>query len=353
MHEADLVLPRSDWYLDNVLLADERRPWQRRWAEVARNMDEEGTAQRLSAGQGFVLTPAQAGEAGVTAAEIRRHIRAGRWWQPRRGVLSPVQLATPVRDDPKALHEHERRRHAITATAAALVRSGQVISGRSASVLHGLPTLAVPDVPELTAGPFVTTGRQPRAHLWAASLEADDVTAWYGAAVTTVARTIVDCARHDRRDGIMAADAALHAGLVTEAELDTALQRAAGWPFVRRARRVVELADGRAESPLESITRLRIADGGLPVPDLQVWIDDPWTGSRYRVDGLWVEQRVVLEIDGRDKYSREELRREVDREHALRRLGYRIIRVMWDDVVRQWGRTATRIRAELASSPLV
>ncbi|TAM90649.1 MAG: DUF559 domain-containing protein [Jatrophihabitans sp.] len=179
------------------------------------------------------------------------------------------------------------------------------------------------------------------------------MTFWNGTAVTTVARTVVDCARHDRRDGLMVADAALRDAIVTAAEIDKSLERATGWPFVRRARSVLALADGRAESPLESLTRLRIAESGLPVPDLQVWIRDPWTGRRYRVDGLWAEQRLVLEVDGRDKYVGQELQREAEREHALRRLGYRVIRVMWNDVIREWPRTLALIRDALAASPPV
>ena len=239
--------------------------------------------------------------------------------------------------------------HAVAATAAALVRPGQVISGRSGAVLHGLPTFRVPAVPELGAGPALRPGRAGSAHLWTATLGGVEVTSWFGAPVTTVARTVVDCARHDRWDGIMAADAALRDGLVTPAELERAVSRAEGWPYVRRARAVIALADGRAESPLESITRLRVAESGLPVPELQVWIRDPSSGRRFRVDGLWRDQRVVLEIDGGGKYTREELRREVEREHVLRRLGYRIVRVMGDDVIRRWSRTLGWLRRELAA----
>ena len=50
-----------------------------------------------------------------------------------------------------------------------------------------------------------------------------------------------------------------------EAALRRAVHRARGWPGVRsRASCVVELADARAESPLESLTRLLVIDHGLP-----------------------------------------------------------------------------------------
>lgn len=347
MLEADLVIPPPDWYLDHVLLAGEQRPWDRFWDGVAARLHAGGACERRAARQGFVLTCAQSRQDGLDPASRRRLLYRGSWWQPRRGVVAPFALPLVDANDRGQLALAQRRQHVLAATAAALARPGQVISGRSSAVLRGLPTFAIPTVPELGAGAELRPGRGPRAHLWAATLSAEDVDDWYGAAVTTVARTVVDCARHDRLDGIMAADAALHDGLVTEAELEKALERAAGWPFVRRARSVIELADGRAESPLESLTRLRIAGSGLPLPDLQVWVDDPWTGRRYRVDGLWAAQGLVLEVDGRDKYSRAELQRQVEREHALRRLGYRIVRVMWEDVVQHWPRTVTWLRSEL------
>ena len=347
MLEADLVVPPPDWYLEHVLLAGERRPWDLFWDGVAARLRAGGACEQRAAQQGFVLTCAQARQDGPDPASQRRLLYRGTWWQPRRGVVAPFALPLTDATDRAQVALAQRRQHVLTAAAAVLARRGQVISARSAAVLRGLPTFAIPAVPELGAGPDLRPGRGPRAHLWAATLAADDVDDWYGAAVTAVARTVVDCARHDRLDGIMAADAALHDGLATEAELEKALERAAGWPFVRRARGVIELADGRAESPLESLTRLRIADSGLPVPDLQVWIEDSWTGRRYRVDGLWADQGLVLEVDGRDKYSRAELQRQVGREHALRRLGYRIVRVMWEDVVTHWPRTAARLVTEL------
>jgi uncharacterized protein DUF559 len=181
-----------------------------------------------------------------------------------------------------------------------------------------------------------------------AALAADEVTTWYGAAVTTPARSLVDLARHNRRDGLVAADAAMRELGLRAADLDAALARARGWPGVRRARGVLRLADPLAESPLESITRLACHDAGLPVPELQVPIHDPATGRTDRVDALWREQRVILEMDGKVKYTGQELWREKRRQERLSRLGYAVVRVLWTDVVHNWPTTLVRIRAALA-----
>jgi hypothetical protein len=240
-----------------------------------------------------------------------------------------------------------RRRHALAAAAAALRRRGQVVSGRSAAILHGLPTELVPPVSELTVAPPTTLGNRGAAHLYSATLTIEDVTTWFGAPVTTVARTIVDSARHSRRDGLMAADAALREQLVRADELACALDGAAGWPGIRQAREVVSLADPRAESALESVVRLALHDAGFPAPDLQAEFYDPRRDRTYSVDLLLREERLIIEADGRGKYTDDEPWREKRREARLRALtGYQVERILWEDVKpANWPETEQRLRS--------
>jgi very-short-patch-repair endonuclease len=205
-------------------------------------------------------------------------------------------------------------------------------------VLHGLPVFALPPRPEVTDRRQNGLGHRPASHVHGASIVADDVTAWFGVPVLTVARTLVDLGRHDRRDAIMAADAALREGLVTPAEIATALSRATGGPGVRQARAVLALADPRAESPLESLVRLVLHDDGFPPPDLQRTIGGD------RVDMVFDEQRLILEIDGLDKYRLTTMAEEKRRERRLRRAGYRVERLTWDEVVRDWPQTRRWLR---------
>jgi very-short-patch-repair endonuclease len=131
-----------------------------------------------------------------------------------------------------------------------------------------------------------------------------------------------------------------------------------GLPVLRRRRpgvtaavRVLELADARAESPLESLTRLLMIDAGLPPFEPQ-GVVATYRG-RYRVDFLFRTRRVVVEADGLHKYRgdpdalppREKLRQE-----AIERAGYRVVRATWDDVVRQPAETIARIQRALWSS---
>jgi hypothetical protein len=116
-------------------------------------------------------------------------------------------------------------------------------------------------------------------------------------------RTVLDIARESGvAHGLVAADSALRLGLTTPQRVGAALAMTRGWPGGRNATRVVELADGRAESALESLSRLRIAEAGLPLPELQVritWANGAWIG---RVDFYWDEFGVVGEADGMRKY---------------------------------------------------
>jgi hypothetical protein len=162
-----------------------------------------------------------------------------------------------------------------------------------------------------------------------------------------VARTVVDQARVSRRDGIIAADAALHESLATAAALRAELARAAGWPGVRQAREIVALADGDAESPLESLVRLALHDDGFPPPKLQRWI------AGYRVDFLWPEYRLILEADGRVKYTGDEGWLEKKRQLALHRTDHVVERVVWEDVFEGWPAFSRRLRELMAASPLV
>jgi very-short-patch-repair endonuclease len=336
--------PDPDWYVDHVLAYAEpggapapggpaarwQAWWKCRWQDAA-----EAAPARLARDQGFVLTTAQARSCGWTANDLRREVRRGRWSAPARGVVSPVTV--PADGEPQRAG---RRRHALAVTAAALRRRDQVVTARSAAILHGLPTLAVPATPELTARRAITLGHRTRAHVHCATLRDCEIGSWFGAPVGDVARTVLDLARHDRRDAVMAADAALRENLVTRAELDSALDRVASWPYARQARSVLALATDLAESPLESVVRLALHDAGFPAPELQAEIDG------FRVDFLWRRQRVILEADGKLKYSGDELWREKRREMQLRRLGFVVVRITWPDLL-QWREFTSELAAEL------
>jgi hypothetical protein len=198
-----------------------------------------------------------------------------------------------------------------------------------------MPVLALPERPELDAGPSATAGRLERAHVRRRDLAVEETELWFGVPMTTIPSTIVDVARRDPRSGLMAADAALHESVLRPEALDAALQRQARLLGTRRAREVLSLARDLIESPLESLTHLALHDSGLPPPELQRWVRGA-DQRRYRVDFLWRDSRLILEADGRAKYTDAERWREKRRDLALSRAGLFVARVTWRDVVHEW-----------------
>src|SRR5205807_703561 len=112
-----------------------------------------------------------------------------------------------------------------------------------------------------------------------------------------------------------------------------ALHACRRWPGRRLAQAAIDEADGRAESPLESISRFRLVRAGVPRPELQV--ERVESGLRYRFDFYWRAQRVVGEADGLTKYSSVELlRTEKRRELAIQDCGLEVVRWSWDEIWR-------------------
>lgn len=288
-----------------------------------------------------VVTRADAFTAGLSPAAVRHRIAAGRWetLRIRRGVyLDPAGLLGD--GDPWT-------RHAVD-TAAAIAGLGvPAVAGHlSAAVLHGLPAVRPLDGVTLLSD---KTDGCPRGYrglrLRAAELPPGHVGVVSDVPVTTIARTVVDLARAlPFVDGVVLADAALRRG-TTRGELAQVAAECTRWPGVRRARQVIDFADPRAETPLESRARVMFHLHELPAPDLQVPIGDE-QGLIGVADFLWRAQRTVGEADGLLKYADPAiLRGEKIRQERLERAGFQVVRMLWDDVTRVQERTVGRIRA--------
>ena len=147
----------------------------------------------------------------------------------------------------------------------------------------------------------------------------EDLTAVQGIKVTTPIRTAWDLGRLRNRDRAMVAlDALL--GLNTF-ELDDML---AGVERFRRERGVVQLrelaplADARAQSPAESVMRLRWLDGpNLPPPTPQVPVFDAAGNEIFHLDLGIPEIKFGAEYDGEQWHSSDE-----DKKYDARRRGW-------------------------------
>jgi len=298
-----------------------------------------------------LFTTAEAIAAGYGPSEIRGLCATGRWARLRRGVLiSAADLAAV---------ERQGSRHAVNCLAVlmSLGRSTAFVSHGSAARLWRLP---VPRLLDPTIR-LTDTEQWRRGRDWrmvCAPLHPSE--RWRSGPIrlTSAARTLVDCAREwPLEDGVIAMDAALLAERTTLEELRSASARVHHWPGASRAVRAASLADGRAESPLETRTRLRIVGAGLPTPTLQVEIH---AGGRLVgvLDGWFEEAAVAVECDGQVKYTDPWRGRTPDRvlweekrrEDELRSLGIGFVRVADVDVrPGRWPGVERRLRELLAS----
>lgn len=284
----------------------------------------------LAAAQGGLFTRKQALASGYRGAQIRA-LTAGEWVQVRRGVYA-------VRTAYDALTPAGR--HVLQAAAYALAsRLSPVVSHRTGALAHSLPLLgSSPAVPQLTRAPRSVDDTSRTEGLYVASLSEADRTTVGGVPVTSLARTACDIARTSPlRHGVVVADAVLRR-LVPPEDLLAVATAQRRWPGGTRAVQVARLADGRAETPLESLTRLAYLQEGLPAPESQIEV------LRHgvlvaRVDFLFRGQRTIGEADGMGKYDEPgALRLEKRREEDLRRCGLDVVRSTWDDVWRAAGR---------------
>lgn len=110
----------------------------------------------------------------------------------------------------------------------------------------------------------------------------------------------------------------------------------AGRSSSRRAKKVLTLLDPRSESPLESVSRLRLHETSLPRPELQTDILTLTGLLLGRVDFYWDEFGVVGEVDGLTKYREDPIgttMRERRRQGLMDELGLIFVR---------WGRSDLR-----------
>ena len=288
---------------------------------------------------------------GVPPPLMRSLIRSGQLVRMRQGAYATRSAVDWAGADPVRVHVLD-----VRAARATLSGSGDAVASyQSAAQLHRLSLLTSPPkgVVTLTLPPDRKRNRAKPADVvfHASQLPKEHVTRLYDLPLTTVARTVSDLARTlPFMDAVVMADSALNQEKTTKPELHQVLKECApGWPGVRQARRVVDFADERAESPLESAARVVFAEAGLEPPELQVTIHGEKAQFAARVDFLWRAQKVIAEADGLVKYNdRKDLLDERERDHQLREAGYTAVHFTWREIFQTPEEVIARIRNALA-----
>lgn len=272
---------------------------------------------RIEEARAMLRSRAQLEASGLTTRDITSRVRAGMLVRVDRGWYAD---ASAWRDS------YAEGRHMMRVLAAEARRTGEsdlVFSHTAAAVIWPLPLF------RLEPKRVHLSGRRASGHVRASdpliarhevAVSDADIVERDGLRCTSLARTVADMLRAASAETALAlADAAFR----TEAYDDSTgrydddaaasfrAQIAARLPQgargVRGARRILEMADGRAASPGESVSRLYLLDLGFARPRLQVAIPSP-RGSSYYVDFGLDDVDAWGEYDGEGKYLDSEMR---------------------------------------------
>jgi very-short-patch-repair endonuclease len=209
--------------------------------------------------------------------------------------------------------------------------NGGVLSHESAALHHGFQVVTRPLLPHVTIGRH----RHRRATDLACILHWADLPG--SEPVTAPLRTVLDCARSlPFGEALAVADSALRVGSVRAASLMAAAVELRG-AGRSRVLRVVQSADARAESALESMLRARVIEAGFTgfVPQYKI----RGGGFSARVDLANPLLRIVVEADSFAHHgTRAALRRDCRRYVGLAMRGWLLLRYSWEDVMldRSW-----------------
>jgi hypothetical protein len=204
--------------------------------------------------------------------------------------------------------------------AALLLPPGAALSGSTAAWLYGARLAGAEDPVDVVSA--VRFGPLSGMKIRRTDLDAVDRSTRWGLPVTTPLRTAWELARNrPLLDAVVWADAVAHAARLGRNELRD-------YGLIRRHRaggltayRALCLADGRAESPPESILRIHFALAGLPeaIPQYNVLEDGHFIA---RVDLAWPWAKVAVEYDGLWHWTRERFAADRARWRDLSRAGW-------------------------------
>lgn len=251
-----------------------------------------------------VLTRSHLRAEGYDSRRIKRALDAEQLTLLRRGAYARTSELQNLTAEEQA---------AVRARAYKAVAVQEPVFGyQTAAALHGLPLLQDDGLTHVISAD-ARPGSGSRVVRHRGPVEDDDIVAVDGLLCTSLVRTVADLARTASTEAALsAADAALRSVAFrppgsydrdAAESLRTSALTAIGVnsPGRVRARNVLDFADGRAQLPGESISRLRLRQLGFAPPSLQVPIRGPG-GRIYWVDFGLDDVDAWGEFDGMTKY---------------------------------------------------
>lgn len=273
---------------------------------------------------------AQLADAGMSDRDVRKSVIAGRLKRLRRGYYTSADLWKDLAPKDRELQQILAHAHALGGKPAGSYSHG------TAARLHGLCLWQVEPFIHLTQSFKSSSSKGPadvRRHF--RGLAAHELTMVRSLPVTTLERTVIDCAASlGYRQALIIADHAARLGADPEqmSHMASAMNGVCG---VKSVRRVLADLNPLSESPGETLTRILIMETGLVMPQLQLQVSTP--SGEYRLDFGWEDAKVALEFDGDTKYfdyapTPKVLLAERKREKALMEQGWVFVRLEWKDL---------------------
>ena len=294
-------------------------------------LDPMAAAVAVAAGQYGVLSWPQARECGLNRYDLRRMVRRREWLHPHLQVYV-VRRLMPGAGAPERLR--------CLAMAAQLALGARAcVAGPTAARLWGMQGLDRWDGRQVHM--VVPAVKRPRKligvdlHGW--NVRPEEITVFDGGLrVTDPGRTLRDTVPAlGRERAVCLMDSALNQGLLEQGDVGTMNRVMRGRAGCVDMRRWWKLADGRAQSPLETRIRLICQDGGAPPDALQHRFTDREGRTVAVVDFWWERARLIGEADGLGPHSTPRaLARDRKRQNALQMLypDVRIVRFTWADL---------------------
>jgi hypothetical protein len=294
-------------------------------------------------GRDGVFSRAAALEWGETDKSLARARRAGVIVRLRRGMYVSAETYSACDDCGK---------HLLRARAALDAQQGEaMLTGVSAAALYGF-ALYDQDLSDV----HLLRMDQVKPHHAASTnhhsvtlpITENDVYVVSGIRTVSAARAVWEVAcRSSLERGVVTADSALHLDSSLIGPIAELTERFAYVPGSRQGRAAIKLADGRAESPGESVTRVQFHRYRIPIPELQYAVLDDPDGVAGEADFYWEDARHLGEFDGKVKYLKflrpgespsDCVFREKRREDSMRAGLRGMSRFTWADVMPQSAR---------------
>ncbi|MCL1801851.1 MAG: hypothetical protein FWG25_10915, partial [Promicromonosporaceae bacterium] len=305
---------------------------------------------RILKRQEGLITRRQATSLGVSDPKVQRNVRNGTWIRLAQGVYDTNSVPVSERHEMPDFHTHWRRRSAIL---------GLLVGGPGA-VAYGqaaLTLLNVSGLPPMIPAEIMVPNPENRKsaagvlfHQLEIALEdTKPVESWLCPPVK-LAMAQAMCGL-SVGFAVAVLDNALNQKRLFPTDLPEIRQLMSGRRGAAGVHRCFQLADGRAESPLESLARLDCVEAGVPPDALQLEIRTERGQFLGRVDLAWRLKNgkyLVLEVDGKDIHSTPTaLYRDRERANDLQLAGHVVLRVTARELWTQ-GAVAALVRKALA-----